>query len=149
MRKKHLLVTLLVALAIISCACWDIQAYGPKRNFLADEEKSILSKIALQYGVSKDWPSARFAIYCLAFRPGKSIHDLESDLTKLGAWRKYGTDSSAEYKLDGVSVEDHRFDIVASIHEDLIDEVSVFESLDQSDAQSIICQDGAYKYASQ
>lgn len=149
MQKKSFLVILLIALAIIVCACWNIQIYGPKKDSSLDEKKKVLSKIALQYGVAENWPSARFAIYCLAFHSGRPIRDVESDLTKLGTFRKYGTDSSAEYKLDGISVEDQRFDIVASIHENLITNISVFERSDQSDAQSIICQDNTYIYASQ
>lgn len=149
MQKKYLLATLLVVLVIISCACWNIQIYGPKRDASVNEEKNILSKIALQYGVSEGWPSARFAIYCLAFRSGRPIRDVESDLTRLGAWRKYGNGLSAEYKLDSISVEDQRFDVLAIIDANLITRILVFERSDQSDSQPIICQDDSYIYASQ
>ncbi|HQV70498.1 MAG TPA: hypothetical protein PLJ62_04620 [Thermoflexales bacterium] len=117
-------------------------------NPYTPEKRAVLSKIAAKYGVPEDWPSARFAIYCIVFRSGRQISDVEADITQLGKWEKGGSDSGGQYYLEDISVEEEIFKILFSSNFGRITRIYVLERSDQSDAQPIVCFDDTYLYSS-
>lgn len=111
-------------------------------------EEPVLYKVAAAYGVPMDWPSVRYAVYCVVFRRGKSVSEIDLELTRLGEWEKYGNDDHFEYRLTGLSASDKVFWINAGLEAGKIRRISVIERLDQSDSQSITCRDGTYTFDS-
>lgn len=108
------------------------------------EEEVVLSKVATAYGVPKDWPSVKYTIYCVIFRRGKPISEVEPELTRFGEWGKWGTEDSFSYRLYGLSAGNKVFWVNTTLEAGKIIRITVIERSDQSDSQSITCGDGTY-----
>lgn len=145
MRKVKLItICIVAAIAFLCITAMALLLTAPDRRLALEEP--VLSKVAATYGVPKDWPSVRYAIYCVVFRRGKSISELEPELTRLGGWEKYGYADHFEYRLNGMSVGDKVFWVNTTLQAGKVDRISVAERLDQSDTQPISCSDGTYTY---
>jgi hypothetical protein len=105
------------------------------------QESVVAATIGAVYGTPYTIEVARHAIYCKLFAVGRTLHEVEADLDKLGEWYKFGT----EYQLRGLYVGQVRFNIVPDLDASRIKLIYVTETSGQSDPQRVRCSVSTYE----
>ena len=144
MKKLKVIAIGIVAAIVTMCIVAVAVLLAPVPDRYQNEEDVVLSKVATAYGVPKDWPSVKYAIYCVIFRRGREISEIEPELTRFGEWGKWGAGDSFSYRLYGLSVGNISFWVNTTLDAGKILRITVTERSDQSDSQSIKCGEGTY-----